>query len=90
VAGVRHGASFLAASASALGLSALKTNGFWWAAAGVASMGVFNVGTSFALALATAMRARGLRAPERSALLKALGRRVWRRPADLLAPDPTS
>ena len=89
---VRHvtlSAGFLAASASALGLSVLKANGFWWAAAGVASMGVLNVGTSFALALATAMRARGLRAPERSALLKALGRRAWRRPADLLAPAPS-
>ena len=55
--------------------------------AGLASMAVFNVGVSFALALGTAVRARGLRAPERSALRAAFWRRVWRRPADLVVPE---
>jgi hypothetical protein len=32
------------------------------------------------------VRARGLRAPERSALRSAFWARVWRRPTDLVAP----
>jgi site-specific recombinase len=86
---VRHvtlSAGFLAAAASALGVEALWTREVWWAAAGLGSMAVFNVGVSFALAVATAMRARGLRAPERSALLAAFWRRISRRPADLVVP----
>jgi site-specific recombinase len=89
---VRHvtlSAGFVAASASALGLSSLRTGQVFWAIGGLASMALFNVGVSFALALATAMRARGLRAPERSALVAAFGRRVWRRPADLVVPEST-
>jgi site-specific recombinase len=87
---VRHvtlSAGFLAASASALGLGVLRTSDAWWAIGGLASMAVFNVGVSFALALGTAMRAQGLRAPERSALASAFWRRVWRRPADLVVPE---
>jgi site-specific recombinase len=87
---VRHvtlSAGFLAASASALGLGALRTSEVWWSIGGLASMAIFNVGVSFALALGTAMRARRLRAPERSALVSAFWRRVWRRPADLVVPE---
>jgi site-specific recombinase len=87
---VRHvtlSAGFLAASASALGPRGLLTGPFWWAVGGLASMAVFNVGVSFALALGTAVRARGLRPPERSAVRAAFWTRVWRRPADLVAPD---
>lgn len=87
---VRHvtlSAGFLAASVSTLGLPALATGAFWWGVAGIASMAVFNVGVSFALALGTAVRARGLRAPERSALRAAFWRRVRRRPADLVVPE---
>ena len=89
---VRHvtlSAGFLAASVSALGLPVLATGAFWWGVAGLASMAVLNVGVSFALALGTAMRARGLRAPERSALVAAFWRRVWRRPSDLVVPEPS-
>jgi site-specific recombinase len=86
---VRHvtlSAGFLAASTSALGLSALRSAPFWWAVGGIASMAVLNVGVSFALALGTAVRAQGLRAPERSELRAALWSRIRRRPADLVAP----
>jgi site-specific recombinase len=87
---VRHvtlSAGFLAASASALGPSALHSAPFWWAVGGIASMAVLNVGVSFALALATAVRAQGLRAPERSELRAALWGRFRRRPADLVVPE---
>jgi site-specific recombinase len=90
---VRHvtlSAGFLAASASALGPPALATGALWWGVAGLASMGILNVGVSFALALGTAARARGLRAPERSALRAAFWRRVRRRPSDLVVPEALS
>ena len=87
---VRHvtlSAGFLAAAASGLGPRSVLTGPFWWAVGGLASMAVFNVGVSFALAVGTAVRARGLRSPQRSALRTAFWRRVWRRPADLVVPE---
>jgi site-specific recombinase len=87
---VRHvtlSAGFLAASASAVGVSALRSPSFWWATGGIASMAVLNVGVSFALALATAVRAQGLQAPERAQLSAAFWRRFRRRPADLVVPE---
>jgi site-specific recombinase len=89
---VRHvtlSAGFLAAAASALGPRALLSSEVLWAVGGLASMALLNVGVSFALALGTAARARGLRAPERSSLRAALWRRVWTRPADLVVPERT-
>jgi len=87
---VRHvtlSAGFLAASTSAIGLSALRSAPFWWAVGGIASMAVLNVGVSFALALATAVRAQGLQAPERSQLRAAFWSRFRHRPADLVVPE---
>ena len=87
---VRHvtlSAGFLAASVSALGPASLGTGQVLGAIGGLASMALLNVGVSFALALGTAMHARRLRAPERSALATAFWRRVWRRPADLVVPE---
>jgi site-specific recombinase len=84
---VRHvtlSAGFLAAAASALGPRSLLSPPFLWATGGLLSMAVLNVGVSFALAVATAMRARGLRAPERSALASAFWSRARRRPAELV------
>jgi site-specific recombinase len=53
-------------------------------------MAVLNVGVSFALALATALRAQGLQAPERSLLAAALWSRFRRHPADLVVPEPVA
>lgn len=85
---VRHvtlSAGFLAAAASSLGGRALGEGAFLWAA-GVCSMAVLNVGVSFSLALATAVRARSLRAPTRSAIRAEFWRRLRRRPADFVVP----
>jgi len=90
---VRHvtlSAGFLAASTAAVGPSALHSSPFWWAVGGLASMAVLNVGVSFGLALATAVRAQGLQAPERSQLQAALWSRFRRRPADLVVPANAS
>jgi site-specific recombinase len=87
---VRHvtlSAGFFAASVSALGLDALERGGCWWAMGGIASMAVLNVGVSFSLALGTAVRARGLRAPERSQLRAALWKRFLSRPSDIVVPE---
>jgi site-specific recombinase len=84
---VRHvtlSAGFLAAAASALGPRSILSPPVLWAMGGILSMAVLNVGVSFALAVATAMRARGVRAPERSALASAFWGRVRRRPAELV------
>jgi len=89
---VRHvtlSAGFLAASASAFGLPVLRSAPFWWAVGGIASMAILNVGVSFTLALATAVRAQGLRAPERSELRAAFWSRLRRRPSDLVVPEET-
>ncbi len=53
-------------------------------------MGVLNVGVSFALALATALRVQGLHAPERSLLAAAFWSRMRRHPADLVVPEPAA
>ena len=90
---VRHvtlSAGFLAAASAAVGPSALHSSPFWWAVAGLASMAVLNVGVSFGLALATAVRAQGLQAPERSQLRAAFWSRFRRRPADLVVPENAS
>jgi site-specific recombinase len=87
---VRHvtlSAGFLAAAVSSLGPGALGQGAFLRAVAGLLSMALFNVGVSFALALATAVRARSLRAPERSAIRSEFWRRLRRRPADFVVPE---
>lgn len=87
---VRHvtlSAGFLAAAVSSLGTDALGTGAFAWALGGILSMAVLNVGVSFALALATAVRARSLRAPERSAIRAEFWRRLRRHPAEFVVPE---
>jgi site-specific recombinase len=87
---VRHvtlSAGFLAAAVSSLGTRALGEGAFLRAAGGLASMAVLNVGVSFSLALWTAVRARSLRGPERSAIRAELWRRLRRHPADFVVPE---
>jgi site-specific recombinase len=87
---VRHvtlSAGFLAAAVSSLGTGALSEGTFAWALAGLVSMALLNVGVSFALALSTAVRARSLRGPERSAIRAEFWRRLRRHPADFVVPE---
>jgi site-specific recombinase len=86
---VRHvtlSAGFLAAAVSSLGVAAIGQGRVAWAIGGVASMALLNVGVSFALAMFTAVRARSLRAPERSAIRSELWHRLLRRPFAFLVP----
>ena len=76
----------LAAAAATLGWPLLRQPSFWLALAGLAVIGVLNVGMSFALALAMAIRARRVEAPQRSAIRRALLRRLWQSPASFVRP----
>lgn len=55
---------------------------YLFAVGGIALVGLFNFGVSFALALAVAFRARDVRAAEQVRLLFAVGRRFRKRPLD--------
>jgi site-specific recombinase len=90
---IRHvtiAAGQLTAGASALGAAALRNGSFWLGVAGVLAIGAVNVIVSFFLALSLAVRARGVAAPERSALRRALGRRLVEKPLSFLYPVETA
>ncbi|TAM08117.1 MAG: hypothetical protein EPN70_01010 [Paraburkholderia sp.] len=86
---VRHvtlSAGAIGVAMGVLGAATLETAELWWAAAGVASMAVLNVTVSFGLAMQMALRSRGLRHKDVRPLMRALQRRVVRRPIDLFWP----
>jgi site-specific recombinase len=76
----------LALGASALGRAALSDPGFWWSVAGIGTIFVCNLGVSFNLALAVALRAREATRGERWQLASALLRRALRHPGDFIRP----
>ena len=76
----------LAAAASTLGWATLHTSAFWWCVAGLLVTGVLNLGVSFALALALAMRARGITLLDRRRLNAALWRRLRQQPRSFVLP----
>jgi site-specific recombinase len=76
----------LAASVVVLGWSAVATQAFLLAIAGIALIGALNVGVSFALALNVAIRARGTLGVERRAVYGAILRRMAKQPGSFLFP----
>ena len=76
----------LTAAVAALGPEALFTRPFVLAVVGIAGIAVLNVGVSFALALTVAIRARAVRARERSGFYRALRRRIYQEPLSFLLP----
>jgi site-specific recombinase len=86
---VRHvtlSAGQLAASVVVLGWSVAMTGAFWLAVAGIALIGVLNVGVSFTLALQVAIRARGSRGASRANIYRAIWGRLLREPSAFLFP----
>ena len=77
----------LAAAASSLGWQVLATPQFWLAIAGIASVGVLNVGVSFACALTLALRARNVPARIRRLVFRAVLRRFSASPRSFLFPE---
>ena len=76
----------LAAAASTLGWSVLATSPFWWCVAGIAVIGVLNLGVSFYLAFKVALRSRGVRVKERGRIYRTLWARVRAAPLSFLWP----
>lgn len=76
----------VAAAIGVLGIDTLKTGAFWWAAAGIASMGVLNLAVSFALAFSMALRSHGLTPRMRRLLRRDVLRRLAADPWKALAP----
>ncbi len=76
----------LAAAASTLGWSVLATAAFWWCVAGIAAIGVLNLGVSFYLAFKVALRSRGVQVKDRGRIAAALRGRLWRSPGSFVWP----
>jgi site-specific recombinase len=77
----------LTAAASSLGWEVLAAPQFWLAVAGIASIGVLNVGVSFACALTLALRARDVPARIRRLVFRAVLRRFSASPRSFLFPE---
>ena len=76
----------LAAAASTLGWSVLTSAAFWWCVAGIAAVGVLNLGVSFYLAFKVALRSRGVQVKDRGRIAAALRGRMWRSPWSFVWP----
>ncbi len=76
----------VAAAAAALGPGVLALPLLWWCVAGIAVIGLLNVGVSFWLAFRVALRSRGVRLPERARINAAVRRRLRTRPGEFLWP----
>lgn len=76
----------VAGALASLGLDSLGTSGTVLLGVGLFGIGLINVTVSFGLALWVAIRARGVRAPERRVLYRTLLGRMLRRPWILLLP----
>jgi len=76
----------LAAAVGTLGWQLIAQREFWWCVAGLAVTGLLNLGVSFALALAVAMRCRGITLIEQRRLNGALWRRLRQAPRSFLLP----
>ncbi|WP_211467133.1 site-specific recombinase [Collimonas silvisoli] len=77
----------LTAAASSLGWQVLASPQFWLAIAGIACIGVLNVGVSFACALTLALRARDVPARIRRLVFRAVLRRFSASPRSFLFPE---
>ncbi|PUA19272.1 site-specific recombinase [Glaciimonas sp. PCH181] len=80
----------LTAAASSLGWSVLLLPHFWLAVAGIASIGLLNVGVSFGCALVLALRAREVPVRIRRLVFRAVLRRFSASPRSFLFPEAAS
>lgn len=79
----------LALAVAALDFGPLEPGAWVSMAAGIAAIGICNLGVSFALAFATALRARRMPAGRGAALLGQTALRILRRPLSLLRVPPS-
>jgi site-specific recombinase len=88
---VRHvtlSAAALATAAASLGWHVLLMPEFWLAVAGLAAIGLLNLGVAFSCALMLALRARDLPRRQRRMAIRAVWRRCLLRPMEFLLPAP--
>jgi len=86
---VRHvtlSAGQLAAAIGAIGVDIFRRADFWACVAGIPLIGILNLGVSFALAFAVALRARGVKLADRGRLSSAIWRRLRTQPRSFLLP----
>jgi len=76
----------VAVAAFTLGTGVLTSAPFWLAIAGLALIGVLNVGVSFGLALRLAMKAVDISPPDRAHVYGAIRQRLFSRPLEFLWP----
>jgi len=76
----------VAVASFTLGAGIVATIPFWLAVAGLALIGVLNVGVSFALALRLAMRAVHISPADRALVYRAIRQRLLSHPFDFLWP----
>ncbi|MDG0816310.1 site-specific recombinase [Bdellovibrio svalbardensis] len=90
---VRHvtlSSGSMGAAISVMGVQYMKTAEFWRAMIGILSVGVLNVSVSFGMALWVAIRARGIKTPQRRAIRKAVFKRLIQHPLSFLLPVGTT
>lgn len=73
-----------------LGVEFIQTWEFWRAVIGIFFIGALNVGVSFGMALMVAVKARGIKPPQRRAIRKALKVRFFSNPLSFFLPVGTS
>ncbi|MEO8598923.1 MAG: preprotein translocase subunit TatB, partial [bacterium] len=86
---VRHitlSAGTLTAAVTSLGWETMLSSQFWLAAAGIALIGILNVGVAFSCAFALAMRARNVPARVRRMVLRMVWRRFSAEPLAFVVP----
>ena len=75
-----------ATALGAFGPALLSTPAYWAAVAGIAGVGLLNVGVSFWLAFAVALRSREVRVADRTRIGAAVRSRLLRRPFSFVWP----
>ena len=80
----------LSAAIGAIGQPVFGQAAFWWCAAGIAVTALLNLGVSFGLAFAVALRSRGLKVKDRARLRAAVLRRLRTQPMSFVVPPKTA
>ncbi len=86
---VRHvtlSAGTIAFAAATIGQDVWRQHAFWQAVSCIGVIGLLNVGVSFGLAMAIAIRARAVTTTDRRRIYRALWSRIARRPMQILLP----
>jgi site-specific recombinase len=76
----------IAAAIGAIGWPVFSQPALWWCVAGIAVIGLLNVGVSFGLAFTVALRSRGLKVKDRERIASAVFQRLRSQPLSFVLP----